>query len=65
MKLYTLGEIYRLKLLKNHEGKPYSSKGALSHVFQMLPYKTKKTPWGDAKCLTQAQIDAFNKKNVC
>lgn len=64
MKLYTLGEIFRLGLLKNHSGKPYADKATISRIVARLSPEVKKTPWGLAKCLTMAQINSFNKTHA-
>jgi hypothetical protein len=61
MKLFTMGEIHRLGLLKNHKGEPYTSKASLVRIIAKLGATEKRTPWGTAKCLTQKQIDSFNK----
>jgi len=63
MKTYTINEIFRLKLLKNHKGEPYNNKGTVSRVVQKLAFKKKRTPWGMSKYLTESQIESFNKRN--
>lgn len=60
-KLYTIGEIYRLGLLKNHKGEPYKDKSTVAKIVATLGFVTKKTPWGTAKCLTKDQIELYNK----
>lgn len=62
MKLYTIGEIYRLKLLKNHNGEPYKHKGTIAKIVSKLNPTTKKSPWGLAVCLSEKQINDYNNK---
>lgn len=62
MKTYTLGEILRLGLLKNHKGESYKHKATISKIARELGAKEQKTPFGLAKCLTEDQIDAYNNK---
>lgn len=63
-KLYTIGEIFNQGLLKTWKGEPYKDKAAISKIVNSLPYTVKKTAWGQAKCLTQKQIEAYNKKRI-
>ena len=62
MKNYTIGEIYREKLLKNSLGQPYASKGSISNVLKSYPYEEKMTAHGPAKMYSQETIDLVNKK---
>lgn len=64
MKTYTIGEIYRLGLLKSHTGAPYKDKGTVSKVLAQLPHKLVDTPWGKSKVFTQKQIDELNSRKV-
>jgi hypothetical protein len=57
---YTIGEIYRQGLLKNHKGKPYKDQGTISKVLAGQPHTTKKTPFGPAKLFTKSTIDKLN-----
>lgn len=61
-KEYTIGEIYRLQLLKNHKGDPYSDKASISRLVNSMNYKEKKTVWGISKVVSQSEIDQHNKK---
>jgi hypothetical protein len=63
-KLYSIGEIYRLGLLKSHTGEPYKDIGNISKIAKQLGTTKKKTAWGNAKCLTIKQINAYNKKRI-
>ena len=62
MDKYTIGEIYRLGLLKNHLGEPYKDKATVSKVVSGLRSEDKKTAWGMAKVVTQKEIDKHNNK---
>lgn len=60
MKHYTLGEIYRLGLLKNNKGEPYKSKGAVSVASRGLKRKKTASAFGPSYMISQAEIDRFN-----
>lgn len=64
MKLYTIGEIFRLGLLKNYKGEPYTDKSSVAKIVANLDYQTKKTPWGEAKCLNEVQIKTYNQQKI-
>ena len=51
---YTLGEIFRLGVIKNQDGDPYKDKGSVSKYLKRhkIKFKIKKTPWGPAKIFT-------------
>lgn len=57
---YTIGEIVRLGLLKNHRGEPYKHKATILRLVNNSPRK--KTPWGSGYSVTQSQIDELNKR---
>lgn len=59
---YTIGEIFRAKLLLNKDGQPYKDKATVSNVLSKYPYEVKKTPYGPAKLYTQKTIDQANKR---
>ena len=59
-KLYTVGDIFRLGLLKDFKGQPYKQKVSVARLVNGQAYKTVRTPWGLAKCLNQKQIDKIN-----
>jgi len=60
MKKYTIGEIYRLGLLKNHNGEPYKDKATVSRQLQNQVHSEKNTPFGTAKMYSQKIIDNLN-----
>ena len=62
MKTYTIGEVYKEGLLKNWKGEPYKDKASVSKVVNKIKFKTKKTPFGEAKTITQQQIEEHNNK---
>lgn len=62
MKTYTIGEIYRLKLLKNHKGEPYADKPTISKILNNYPHKVTQTAFGPAKMFSQATIDKLNNR---
>lgn len=62
MKYYTIGEVYRLGLLKNHKGQPYTAKATISRVFSKLKAKEKKTPWGMSKIVSELEIEQWNNR---
>jgi hypothetical protein len=61
-KFYTIGEIFRLELLKNHEGQPYKDKATISRIVNLMHYKLKKTPFGPAKVVSEKEIKKHNSK---
>lgn len=61
MKYYTIGEVYRLKLLLNHKGEPYTTKATVSKVVNSIEYKEVKTAFGPAKVISKNEIDKWNR----
>ena len=62
-KNYSLGQIYRLGLLKNHEGKPYRHKATISRIVRYLPGVTKRDgPFGQEYAIPKAEIARYNQK---
>lgn len=61
-KLYSLGEIFKLGLLKNASGEAYKHKATISRVVALMDFVEVKTPHGMSKCLTEEQINNHNKK---
>lgn len=64
MKYYTIGEIYRYGLLKNHKGEPYKSKAAVSVAARALKKKITKTVFGTAHLISHEEIVRFNRKHI-
>ena len=62
MKYYTIGELFKLKLLKNHLGNPYTSKAAVSKIINSTEYRELKTAWGMAKVITDEQLKEINNR---
>lgn len=63
MKTYTIGQVARLGLLKNHKGKPYSQKQTVLKVLHAnCALKRIHTPFGMGYAVTQAQIAKLNKR---
>ncbi len=61
-KVYTLGEVFRLGLLKNHAGEPYKNKATVLKIIRTLKHTKRATPWGEAYAVTPAEIARHNKK---
>jgi hypothetical protein len=59
---FTVGEIFRLKLLKNHEGKPYGDKSTVSRIAHNLNGERKMTPWGMGWSIPGSEITRWNKQ---
>lgn len=57
---YTLGQIIRLGLLKNHMGKPYKHKATILPIILRLPHTKIKTIWGVGYAVSKEEIDKFN-----
>lgn len=64
MKYYTIGEVFRLGLLKNHKGEAYKDKATVSRVIGKMKTGTRNTPFGIAKVISESDIDTHNKKWV-
>ncbi len=63
MKTYTVGQIFRLGLLKNRYGKPYGHKGTVRNtIVKHLKYKVGKSKWGDTILVSEAEIKRYNAK---
>jgi arginine repressor len=62
MKTYTLGEIVRLGLLKNHEGVPYKHKATIARIISTLGLTKTKTPWGEGYAITEEIINKLNSR---
>lgn len=60
MRTYTLGEIVRLGLLKNHKGEPYRHKASVNRL--LAGKKKIKMPHGVGYQITQSEIDKLNKR---
>jgi hypothetical protein len=58
MATYTLGEVMRKGLLKNHKGEPYKHKATIQRLLHKA--KRKDTVWGKGYAITQADIDKLN-----
>lgn len=57
---YTIGEVFRNKLLLNKDGQPYKDKASVSNVLSHYPHEVKQTPHGPAKLYTEATIKKAN-----
>lgn len=61
-KIYTIGEIFRGKMLKNFRGKPYGDKSQVAKAVRALRYRIIETPWGPSKALPISEIQRHNAK---
>ncbi len=62
MPTYSIGEIFRLGLLKNHKGEPYSAKATVSKELRGQPYTIEQTPFGLSKKYSEDTITTLNKR---
>jgi hypothetical protein len=62
MSEYTIGEVFRLGLLKNQKGEPYKDKASVRNVLSHYPHKDKQTPHGPAKIYSEEVIKTINKR---
>ena len=60
IKYYTIGEIYRLGLLKNNKGEAYKHKATISRIVSKMDYKEVKSPFGMSKMISSKDIEAHN-----
>lgn len=58
MKYYTLGEIFRLGLIKDKKGKPYKHKASVTNFFKRsgIQLKVRKTKFGYEKMITGVHL---------
>lgn len=61
-KSYTIGEIVRLGLLKNHKGEAYKHKASVLKIVLQLPHVKVNTPWGIGYAVSTNEIEKHNKK---
>ena len=61
-KYFTIGELFRLGLLKNHKGEPYKDKATVSRIVGRLKFKLRNTPWGQAKTISEKDINTWNNR---
>lgn len=59
---YTIGDILRKGLLKNHKGEAYKHKATVLKIVQLLKHEKIKTPFGVGYAVPQSEIDKHNKK---
>ena len=62
MKHYTIGQIYKLGLLKNYQGEPYKDKATVSRVVRGLNWSERTTPWGKGKVISEKEIATWNNR---
>lgn len=63
IKYYTIGEIFRLGLLRSYDGTPYKHKASVSNIVNKMKTKTMDTKWGPAKVISEEQIEEYNSKS--
>lgn len=59
-RLYTVGEIYRQKLLRKHDGTPYADKATILRIVQRMKHSKVRTPYGMGYGVTLAEIHRHN-----
>lgn len=57
---YTIGQIFKLGLLKNQDGQPYKDKATVSNILARYPHKPTMTPHGPGKLYSQTVLDELN-----
>jgi hypothetical protein len=58
---FTVGDIFRLKLLKNHSGEPYKDKATIARIVKNeLKAERKLTPWGMGWNVHGSEITRWN-----
>jgi hypothetical protein len=58
---FTVGDIFRLKLLKNHSGEPYKDKATISRIVKnQMKAERKLTPWGMGWSVHGSDITRWN-----
>lgn len=61
-KTYTVGEIVRLGLLKNHAGIPYRHKASVLKILQRHNVPRVATVWGPGYAVSESLIKFLNKR---
>lgn len=61
-RLYTLGEIHRLGLLKSHTGEPYKHKATISRIMSRMKMPKGRTLHGMGYRIPMTAIRAHNKR---
>lgn len=61
MKTYTIGEIFRLGLLKGADGKPYLHKASVTNALARSGAQKVMTKWGMGYAVTMKEINAWNR----
>ena len=63
-KLYTIGEIFRLGLLKDWDGKPYKNKVTVARKVKSAKFKIVQTRYGPSKQISLKDIKKLNNKSI-
>lgn len=64
MKYYTIGQIFKLGLLKNYKGEPYKQKATISRIVSTLPHIKRPTPFGVSKVVSEKVIAKYNDSHI-
>lgn len=59
-RLYTIGEIFRQKLLLNHDGVPYTDKSTISRIVRGMQATRVPTAWGQGYAVPLSAIHRHN-----
>lgn len=59
-KVYTIGEIFRGKMLINFSGRAYGDKSQVAKAVKRLAYRIIETPHGPAKVVPMSEIKRHN-----
>lgn len=62
MKYYTIGEVFRGKMLLNHKGEPYKDKATVSKIVAHFKWRPAKSAFGIAKEVPMSEIEKHNRK---
>jgi hypothetical protein len=62
VKFYTIGQIFRLGLLKNNKGEAYKDKASVSNVLKTYEATEKKTPFGMSRMFPDTLIAKLNSR---
>ncbi len=60
-RLYSIGEIFRGKMLLDSRGQPYAGdKSQIAKVVRKMRYTVVDTPWGPSKAVPMSEIKKHN-----
>lgn len=63
-RLYTIGEIFRGKLLRNFKGTAYTDKSTILRIVQKMKFSRVRTQFGMGYAVPKKEIDRHNNRSL-